>query len=52
VPVALPCSAGPNCKVDSPTWSRSGQLAFLVSRPQEGIAEIDTVDGNARCTAC
>ena len=44
VSVQLPCTAGPNCKVDSPTWNTAGQLAFLVSRPEEGIAEIDTVD--------
>jgi dipeptidyl aminopeptidase/acylaminoacyl peptidase len=44
--VALPCAAGPNCKVDSPTWSASSQLAFLVSRPHDGTAEIDTVDAN------
>jgi dipeptidyl aminopeptidase/acylaminoacyl peptidase len=44
VAVPLPCAAGPNCKVDSPTWNSSGQLAFLVSRPEEGVAEIDTVD--------
>jgi dipeptidyl aminopeptidase/acylaminoacyl peptidase len=44
VTVRLPCSAGPDCKVDSPTWSADGQLAFLVSRSQEGLAEIDTVD--------
>jgi dipeptidyl aminopeptidase/acylaminoacyl peptidase len=44
IAVPLPCTAGPNCKVDSPTWSTNGQLAFLVSRPQEGVAEIDTVD--------
>jgi dipeptidyl aminopeptidase/acylaminoacyl peptidase len=44
VAVPLPCTAGPNCKVDSPTWSTNGQLAFLVSRPEEGVAEIDTVD--------
>jgi dipeptidyl aminopeptidase/acylaminoacyl peptidase len=42
--VPLPCTAGSNCKVDSPTWSSNGQLAFLVSRPEEGVAEIDTVD--------
>jgi len=44
VAVPLPCTAGPNCVVDSPAWSTNGQLAFLVSRPQEGVAEIDTVD--------
>ena len=44
VAVPLPCTAGPNCKVDSPTWSTNGRLAFLVSRPEEGVAEIDTVD--------
>jgi len=44
VTVPLPCAAGPDCKVDSPAWSMEGQLAFVVSRPQEGIAEIDTVD--------
>jgi dipeptidyl aminopeptidase/acylaminoacyl peptidase len=44
VVVPLPCTAGPNCKVDSPTWSRNGELAFLVSRPEEGVAEIDAVD--------
>ena len=44
VAVQLPCTAGPDCKVDSPTWSTNGQLAFLVSRPHEGVAEIDTVD--------
>jgi dipeptidyl aminopeptidase/acylaminoacyl peptidase len=43
VTVPLPCSAGPNCKVDSPAWSTSGQLAFIVSRPDEGVAEIDAV---------
>jgi dipeptidyl aminopeptidase/acylaminoacyl peptidase len=46
VVVALPCTAGPNCKVDSPTWSTDGKLAFLVSRPHDGVAEIDTVDAN------
>src|SRR6202020_616089 len=45
VAVPLPCTAGPNCKVDSPAWSANGQLAFLVSRPKDGVAEIDTVDG-------
>ena len=40
VAVPLPCTAGPDCKVDSPAWSTNGQLAFLVSRPQEGVAEI------------
>jgi dipeptidyl aminopeptidase/acylaminoacyl peptidase len=44
VAVALPCTAGPNCKVDSPAWSTNGGLAFLVARPQEGVSEIDTVD--------
>jgi len=44
VAVPLPCTAGPDCKVDSPAWSTDGRLAFLVSRPQEGAAEIDTVD--------
>jgi dipeptidyl aminopeptidase/acylaminoacyl peptidase len=44
VAVPLPCTAGPDCKVDSPTWSANGQLAFLVSRPDQGVAEIDTVD--------
>jgi dipeptidyl aminopeptidase/acylaminoacyl peptidase len=44
VAVPLPCTAGPNCKVDSPAWSANGQLAFLVSRPKDGVAEIDTVD--------
>src|SRR3984957_4806783 len=44
VAVPLPCTAGPNCKVDSPAWSTNGQLAFLVSRPKDGVAEIDTVD--------
>lgn len=44
VAVALPCTAGPNCKVDWPTWSSNGQLAFIVSRPEDGVAEIDTVD--------
>jgi dipeptidyl aminopeptidase/acylaminoacyl peptidase len=41
--VPLPCSAGPNCKVESPTWSSSGELAFIVSRPDEEAAEIDAV---------
>jgi dipeptidyl aminopeptidase/acylaminoacyl peptidase len=41
--VPLPCTAGPNCKVDSPAWSPNGQLAFLVSRPKDGVSEIDTV---------
>src|SRR6202453_2443270 len=44
VAVPRPCTAAPNCKVDSPAWSTNGQLAFLVSRPKEGVAEIDTVD--------
>lgn len=44
VTVPLPCTAGPDCKVDSPTWSTNGQLAFLVSRPHEGVAEIDTME--------
>src|SRR3984885_4519817 len=44
VAVPRPCPAGPNCKVDSPAWSANGQLAFLVSRPKDGVAEIDTVD--------
>src|ERR1700728_1477126 len=51
VAVPLPCTAGPDCKVDSPTWSANGQLAFLVARPDQGVAEIDTVDaegGGAR----
>jgi dipeptidyl aminopeptidase/acylaminoacyl peptidase len=43
VAVPLPCTAAPNCIVDSPTWSASGQLAFIVSRPDEGVAEIDAV---------
>jgi dipeptidyl aminopeptidase/acylaminoacyl peptidase len=43
VTVPLPCTAGPDCKVDFPTWSTSGQLAFIVSRPDEGVAEIDAV---------
>jgi dipeptidyl aminopeptidase/acylaminoacyl peptidase len=43
VAVPLPCTAGPNCKVDSPTWSRKGELAFIVSRPDDGLAEIDAV---------
>src|ERR1700734_802177 len=43
VTVPLPCSAGPDCKVDSPTWSTSGRLAFIVSRPDEGVAEIDVM---------
>src|SRR6202041_2325589 len=51
VVVPLPCTAGPNCKVDSPAWSANGQLAFLVSRPEEGVAEIDTVDGVGRAEA-
>ena len=48
VVVPLPCTAGPDCKVDSPAWSTSGRLAFLVSRPREGVAEIDTVDAQGR----
>jgi dipeptidyl aminopeptidase/acylaminoacyl peptidase len=44
IAVTLPCTAGPNCKVDSPAWSANGQLAFVVSRPHEGVAEIDMVD--------
>jgi dipeptidyl aminopeptidase/acylaminoacyl peptidase len=43
VTVPLPCTAGPNCKVDSPTWSTKGELAFIVSRPDDGVAEIDAV---------
>ena len=43
VTVPLPCTAGPNCKVASPTWSTSGELAFLVSRPDDGVAEIDAI---------
>ena len=46
VTVPLPCVAGPDCKVDSPAWSADGRLAFVVSRPQEGVAEIDTVDAH------
>ncbi len=46
VVVPLPCAAGPDCKVDSPAWSTEGRLAFVVSRPQEGVAEIDTVDAH------
>jgi dipeptidyl aminopeptidase/acylaminoacyl peptidase len=46
VTVPLPCAAGPDCKVDSPAWSRDGRLAFVVSRPEEGAAEIDTVDAH------
>lgn len=42
--VTLPCVAGPDCRVDSPAWSAAGVLAFLVSRPHEGVAEIDTVE--------
>src|SRR3984885_15750570 len=41
--VPLPCSAGPNCKVDSPAWSRSGELAFIVSRPDDGGAGLDAL---------
>ncbi len=48
VTVPLPCNAGPNCKVDSPAWSSKGQLAFLVSRPKDGTAEIDAVDVEGR----
>ena len=44
VTVPLPCTAGPDCRVDSPTWNASDQLAFIVSRPEEGAAEIDVVD--------
>jgi dipeptidyl aminopeptidase/acylaminoacyl peptidase len=44
VAVRLPCTPGPDCKVDSPTWSKKGELAFLVSRPGEGEAEINAVD--------
>jgi dipeptidyl aminopeptidase/acylaminoacyl peptidase len=42
--VKLPCTAGPNCKVDSPAWSTDGRLAFLVSRPKDGATDIDTLD--------
>jgi dipeptidyl aminopeptidase/acylaminoacyl peptidase len=44
VAVPLPCTPGPNCKVESPTWSANDQLAFLVLRPRNGVAEIDMVD--------
>jgi dipeptidyl aminopeptidase/acylaminoacyl peptidase len=44
VVVQLPCTPGPDCRVDSPTWNAAGELAFVVSRSKEGTAEIDTVN--------
>ena len=45
VAVTLPCVAGPNCKVASPSWSRDGsRLAFLIEHDQDLTAEIDQVD--------
>jgi dipeptidyl aminopeptidase/acylaminoacyl peptidase len=43
VTVPLSCVPGPNCDVNSPTWSRRGELAFIVSHPDDGNAEIDVV---------
>ncbi len=43
VTVPLPCTAGPNCKLGSPTWSTAGELAFIVARSDDGVAEIDAV---------
>src|ERR1700735_100756 len=51
VTVKLPCTAGPDCEVSSPSWSRDGRLAFLVSRPKDGVTDIETADiatGNAQ----
>ena len=43
--VALPCTAGPNCRVGSPTWSADGRrLAFLIDRAQDKAADIEVVD--------
>jgi dipeptidyl aminopeptidase/acylaminoacyl peptidase len=44
VTVKLPCSAGPDCRVMSPTWSHDGRLAFLVSRPKDGATDIETAE--------
>jgi dipeptidyl aminopeptidase/acylaminoacyl peptidase len=51
VTVKLPCTAGPDCEVSSPSWSRDGRLAFLVSRPKDGVTDVETADiatGNAQ----
>ncbi len=42
--VKLPCVTGPDCRVSSPAWSRDGRLSFLLSRPKEGITDIETAD--------
>jgi dipeptidyl aminopeptidase/acylaminoacyl peptidase len=42
VNVPLPCTAGPECKVDSPVWSSDGRLSFLVSQPKLGVTTIET----------
>jgi dipeptidyl aminopeptidase/acylaminoacyl peptidase len=44
VTVKLPCTAGPDCKVMSPAWSRDGRLSFLVSRPKDGATDIETAE--------
>jgi dipeptidyl aminopeptidase/acylaminoacyl peptidase len=44
VTVALPCAAGPNCKVGSPAWGQDGRLAFLVARPADGATDIMVAD--------
>jgi dipeptidyl aminopeptidase/acylaminoacyl peptidase len=54
-PVRVPCGAGPDCVVSSPTWSADGTtLAFLVARQQGLVGEIYTVGaggGAARLVA-
>jgi dipeptidyl aminopeptidase/acylaminoacyl peptidase len=44
VAVKLPCATGPNCKVNSPAWSSDGRLSFLLSRPEDGATDIETVE--------
>ena len=45
--VALPCVAGPNCKVASPSWSGDGRwLAFLIDHDRDNTAEIEEVDAS------
>ncbi len=44
VAVTLPCQAGPDCKVSSPSWSSDGsRLSFLIQHDEAVTAEIDQV---------
>ncbi|MGI4892802.1 MAG: hypothetical protein ACRYGJ_27330, partial [Janthinobacterium lividum] len=43
--IALPCAAGPNCKVASPAWSGDGRhLAFLIAHDTDNTADIEQLD--------